>query len=856
MIPPLVVAGLGALLVGLALVGLLGLRRSEPRPARLAALAALLALWYAAFDWPIAVRVEQPAEIRLIATGAGSAPGLERLRADSDRRGQPFSVHPASGAGGLVGAWWAAALRAADPRDLALVWDGPFGPAAAPGPDARLRVFTSAPPAAFEPGEVAVRGLATAVVGRPAALEIDLAGGAEDAVGSGAAQLRLRILDPEDRVVREVEVGAGAADGRRALRVDWEPAVAGPHRLELELRGRDLRLASLGAVEVAPAPPPVLVVGAGAAIVVAALAAQGVAATAVEQVPDDLAPADGVLVALGALDAATQERLDAFCDLGGGLLLVGGRGGGALPLAGEALAAASPLSRLPEPAAPDPGQGPGEGSDPAADRSPGRPAEPAAPAGDPPPAPVEGPAKPGDERQPTGDTSAAQRSGVEEDVEVERRGIALVLVVDRSGSMTETVQGTASRMDFAKRSAYETAVQLEDGDELGLIAFGARAYEVLPLGPIPGPAELRSAIEALRATDGQTFVGDAVRRAGAWLIASRAAVRHAVVITDGDRLDPGDLTLAQSAARHMAQAGITVSLIQIASSRYGQAGEIAKIAQIGRGAFVRETDGSQIPRLVFAEVRRALGAVGRRPAGAPGPEAGTGGPGTGAAAATGETPPSERAAEPPPTEPPPTEPQPAAAADPPPGPAPAGGPDAAAPPLRVVALDRSPLLEPQPDGGFPVLFGVSPVVAAPRAQVLLATAEGTPLLAFGHRGLGRIAAFGADWTGPWSAAWREDPLFPARIATWVAAVRPAPAAAGDADLLLGPRLLTPPAPTDAEWRRLRAWNGGPVPAELAALEAGPARVREVPRGRAPDLAFVGLGLLVLLAGIEWRLRTR
>src|SRR5690606_19932312 len=118
---------------------------------------------------------------------------------------------------------------------------------------------------------------------------------------------------------------------------------------------------------------------------------------------------------------------------------------------------------------------------------------------------------------------------------------------------------------------------------------------------------------------------------------------------------------------------------------------------------------------------------------------------------------------------------------------------------------------------------------------LLATRDGTPVLAFGHRGLGRIAAFAADWTGDWSAAWRADPAFPARLAAWVSATRPAPAAATDADRLQGPRRLSPAAPTRPERVRLATLPGDRRLAPIDELGPPPPRSVERVRGRAAEL---------------------
>jgi hypothetical protein len=167
----------------------------------------------------------------------------------------------------------------------------------------------------------------------------------------------------------------------------------------------------------------------------------------------------------------------------------------------------------------------------------------------------------------------------------------------------------------------------------------------------------------------------------------------------------------------------------------------------------------------------------------------------------------------------------------------------------------SPLLLPETES-WPTLGGAVPGTAPVDAQVLLVAGDaGWPLLAFGHRGLGRTGAFAADLGGAEGAEFRADPAFPGRLAQWLQAVLP-PAPTSQAAPLLGDVRVEPPAPTlrDVEW--LAALAGGPpaiTPAELP-----PPLVREV-AGQAPQWAWFALLALLTLAACErwvgrWSLR--
>lgn len=142
------------------------------------------------------------------------------------------------------------------------------------------------------------------------------------------------------------------------------------------------------------------------------------------------------------------------------------------------------------------------------------------------------------------------------------------------------------------------------------------------------------------------------------------------------------------------------------------------------------------------------------------------------------------------------------------------------------------------------------------AQVLLvAGPAGWPLLAFGHRGLGRIGAFAADLGGAEGAEFRADPAFPGRFAQWVQAVLP-PAPVRAARPLLTDVRVEPALPTarDVDWLSALA---GAAPDERA-LPPTPALVR-TSTDLLPQWALVLLLALVALALVEryaglWSLR--
>ncbi|MCC6314711.1 MAG: VWA domain-containing protein, partial [Thermomicrobiales bacterium] len=117
----------------------------------------------------------------------------------------------------------------------------------------------------------------------------------------------------------------------------------------------------------------------------------------------------------------------------------------------------------------------------------------------------------------------------------QRPRVALLLIVDKSGSMSYDPLGSTGKIEMAKEAARLAAGALAQGDEIGILAFNDRQQWVVPLTAIGG-AQQREQLDALIAgitAEGGTemlpalSVGlDAIRNAD-------ADVRHIVLLSDG-----------------------------------------------------------------------------------------------------------------------------------------------------------------------------------------------------------------------------------------------------------------------------------------------------------------------------------
>jgi hypothetical protein len=198
--------------------------------------------------------------------------------------------------------------------------------------------------------------------------------------------------------------------------------------------------------------------------------------------------------------------------------------------------------------------------------------------------------------------------------------------------------------------------------------------------------------------------------------ASRCAVKHAILLSDGDT-PPAD---HETVVRKMAEAGITVSTVCVSGGKFDP-NLMASIASWGHGQFKFAPSFDKVPQFILQETNRVLATVPR---------------------GDKKPPPAIPLQEPKPLPDVKTPPEPPKPDEP--------------PPLQPVVLKEPHEIFAGIDGkNLPGLRGRLAVAARPKADVPLTTAEGQPVLAFGRLGLGKTAVWTSDLSGNWSAEWTK-----------------------------------------------------------------------------------------------------
>jgi len=169
--------------------------------------------------------------------------------------------------------------------------------------------------------------------------------------------------------------------------------------------------------------------------------------------------------------------------------------------------------------------------------------------------------------------------------------IALVLVIDRSGSM----QG--QKLDAAKESARVTAEVLEPNDMIAVVAFDSEAQVFVRPQRASNRMRISAEISRLQ-SGGGTNIYPGLREAFEILQGINAKVKHVIVLSDGEAPYDGIVDLVQD----MRGARITVSCVGVAGADRNL---LSIIADNGDGRLYMVEDLGNLPKIFMKETTEA-----------------------------------------------------------------------------------------------------------------------------------------------------------------------------------------------------------------------------------------------------------
>jgi Ca-activated chloride channel homolog len=181
---------------------------------------------------------------------------------------------------------------------------------------------------------------------------------------------------------------------------------------------------------------------------------------------------------------------------------------------------------------------------------------------------------------------------------VEIPSLAVVLSIDRSGSMAMSTDEKVTKLDLAKEASHLVVDLLDERNEVGVMSWDTEFIWDASVRQAKDKAAIHHAIATIKAGGG-TDGYPALKESYQVLFDRPALLKHVIFLSDG-QMTRGDF---QGLLRRMAKDKITVSTVAIGKDADVQL--MVDVAKWGKGRFYYTEDSQTIPRIFTLETQLA-----------------------------------------------------------------------------------------------------------------------------------------------------------------------------------------------------------------------------------------------------------
>lgn len=178
----------------------------------------------------------------------------------------------------------------------------------------------------------------------------------------------------------------------------------------------------------------------------------------------------------------------------------------------------------------------------------------------------------------------------------EKQNLAMVMVIDHSGSMSVSADGNgATNLDLAIAAADAAVDQLSAKDEVGVVTFDDHYNWQVPLQKVTDKDAIHEKIETVN-EGGGTTIKPAVRTALDKIKQSSAQLKHIVLLTDGQ----GETRNFTDIVEECQKAGVTLSTVAVGEDSDGLL--LENLAGQCGGRYYYSDISTDIPKIFAQEV--------------------------------------------------------------------------------------------------------------------------------------------------------------------------------------------------------------------------------------------------------------
>jgi hypothetical protein len=176
-----------------------------------------------------------------------------------------------------------------------------------------------------------------------------------------------------------------------------------------------------------------------------------------------------------------------------------------------------------------------------------------------------------------------------------KMGVAMAMVLDRSGSMGAEVQPGVTKMDLANAGT-ASAIELLSGiDAVTVIAVDTTPHEIVPLIPVDDPTPIVNKVRRIQSTGGGIYTYTGLLAAGLALEEAEQQNRHIILFADA--ADAEEHEGVPELLQRFSDIGITVSVIALGTDKDSDAQFLFETAEAGGGDVYFTTEPEELPRL-------------------------------------------------------------------------------------------------------------------------------------------------------------------------------------------------------------------------------------------------------------------
>jgi Mg-chelatase subunit ChlD len=177
--------------------------------------------------------------------------------------------------------------------------------------------------------------------------------------------------------------------------------------------------------------------------------------------------------------------------------------------------------------------------------------------------------------------------------------LAIVVVLDRSGSMSVPVAGGRQKMDLANLGTAAVLDLLGPGDEFGVIAVDTEPHTIADLAPVTKKERVRNDVLSIRSMGGGIYIYVALEAAARMIEKAKAGTKHIILFADAN--DSERPERYEPLVKKCRDAGITVSVIGLGTEKDKDAGLLRDVARRGGGRVFFTDKPEELPRLFAQE---------------------------------------------------------------------------------------------------------------------------------------------------------------------------------------------------------------------------------------------------------------